>query len=203
MARRLKTCTERGKVFEDAIEWLTDGIALLRADGSIVHANAAMCAFAQSGNGVRFAGQILEFTEIAARDSFNAALGAVARLGDPSFDTRPTDFPVPRGSGMPALIASVRPVVGAKGCISSQEGVVLLLLRDPLWRNAATTLMLQELFSLTNAEAHLAQALCKWCNNESLCDRTVREPQHRLFASQTDSRENRLQEHARAGPQIR
>jgi hypothetical protein len=106
---------------------------------------------------------------------------AVARLGDPSFDTRPTDFPVPRGSGMPALIASVRPVVGAKGCISSQEGVVLLLLRDPLWRNAATTLMLQELFSLTNAEAHLAQALCKWCNNESLCDRTVREPQHRLF----------------------
>lgn len=136
---------------------MTDGIALLRADGSIVHANAAMCAFAQSGNGVRFAGQILEFTEIAARDSFNAALGAVARLGDPSFDTRPTDFPVPRGSGMPALIASVRPVVGAKGCISSQEGVVLLLLRDPLWRNAATTLMLQELFSLTNAEAHLAR----------------------------------------------
>ena len=33
MARRLKLCTERSKVFEDAIEWLTDGIALLRADG--------------------------------------------------------------------------------------------------------------------------------------------------------------------------
>lgn len=160
MARRLKTCTERSKVFEDAIEWLTDGIALLRADGSIVHANAAMCAFAQSGNGIRFSGRIVEFTESAALKYFNAAIGALGRLGDPSFDSRPTDFPVPRGGGMPALIASVRPAVGAKGCISAQDGVVLLLLRDPLWRNAATTLMLQELFSLTNAEAHLAQALC-------------------------------------------
>jgi hypothetical protein len=46
MARRLRTAGNRGKAFEDAIEWLTDGVALLRADGSIVHANAAMSVFA-------------------------------------------------------------------------------------------------------------------------------------------------------------
>ena len=60
---------------------------------------------------------------------------------------------------MPALIASVRPLIDAEKT-KSQDGVVLLLLRDPLWRNVATTRMLQEVFSLTKAEAHLAQALC-------------------------------------------
>ena len=60
---------------------------------------------------------------------------------------------------MPALIASVRPLVGENGNIS-HNGAVLLLLRDPLWRNVATTRMLQDVFSLTKSEAHLAQALC-------------------------------------------
>jgi DNA-binding CsgD family transcriptional regulator len=36
----------------------------------------------------------------------------------------------------------------------------MLLVRDPLWRNTGTSQLLQEIFSLTNAEAHLAQALC-------------------------------------------
>ncbi len=159
MARRLRTAADRGKAFEDAIEWLTDGVALLRADGNIVHANAAMSVFAESGNGIRIVGRRLEFIDPRARDCFNAALGAVARLGDPSLDSRPTDFSVPRGHDMPALIASVRPLVGEDGNIS-QNGAVLLLLRDPLWRNVATTRMLQDMFSLTKAEAHLAQALC-------------------------------------------
>jgi DNA-binding CsgD family transcriptional regulator len=159
MAQRLRTAANHGKAFEDAIGWLTDGIALLRADGSIVYVNAAMSVFAESGNGIRIVGRCLEFTELRARDCFNAALGAIARLGDPSLDARQTDFSVPRDHGMPALIASVRPLVGTKGTIS-QEGVILLLLRDPLWRNVATTRMLQDVFSLTKAEAHLAQALC-------------------------------------------
>ena len=159
MARRLRTAGNRGKAFEDAIEWLTDGVALLRADGSIVHANAAMSVFVESGNGIRIVGNCIEFTEPLARNCFNSALGAVARLGDPSFDARQTDFSVPRGHGMPALIASVRPLIDTEKT-KSQDGVVLLLLRDPLWRNVATTRMLQEVFSLTNAEAHLAQALC-------------------------------------------
>jgi hypothetical protein len=35
----------------------------------------------------------------------------------------------------------------------------MVFLRDPLLRNAATTQILQDLFSLTRAEAHMAQAL--------------------------------------------
>src|SRR5215475_5723861 len=159
MGRRLGGVTDRGKVFEDAIEWLTDGVALLRADGNVVYANAAMSAFARSGDGIRIVERRIEFAELIARDRFNAALGAVGRLGDPSSDACPADFAVPRSNGMPALMASVRPLVGAKGNID-QQGVALLLLRDPLWRNVATTRMLRDVFNLTNAEAHLTQALC-------------------------------------------
>jgi DNA-binding CsgD family transcriptional regulator len=36
----------------------------------------------------------------------------------------------------------------------------MVLIRDPLWQNPATSQMLQQLFGLTNAEADLAQALC-------------------------------------------
>ena len=35
----------------------------------------------------------------------------------------------------------------------------MLLIHDPLQRNATASVMLQELFGLTNAEAHLVQAL--------------------------------------------
>lgn len=37
---------------------------------------------------------------------------------------------------------------------------MVMFIRDPLWRNAANSRILQDLFGLTNAEAHLAHALC-------------------------------------------
>jgi len=82
------------------------------------------------------------------------------RLGDPAFDMHPTDFPVPRNDGMPPYIVSVRPLMHGKARDTRSRPDVMLFVRDPLWRNAATSQMLRELFGLTKAEAHLAQALC-------------------------------------------
>ena len=62
---------------------------------------------------------------------------------------------------MPAYIVSVRPLVGGQAHTTQHaQAKVMVLIRDPLWQNPATSQMLQQLFSLTNAEAHLAQALC-------------------------------------------
>ena len=36
----------------------------------------------------------------------------------------------------------------------------MVMIRDPICRNTATGQVLQQLFGLTNAEAHLAEALC-------------------------------------------
>jgi DNA-binding CsgD family transcriptional regulator len=161
MMTRLKVAGDHRGLLENTLDWLTDGIALLRADGDIVHANHTLRTIAQRGDGIRILDRAIEFVEPDAQRRFGAALGAVQQVGDPSCDARPTDFPVPRSSGMPAYIVSVRPLVcGQTRAAGHAQAVIMVLIRDPLWRNAAASRILQELFSLTNAEAHLAQALC-------------------------------------------
>ena len=160
VATRLRTAGDRGGVLENALEWLADGVALLRADGDIVYANDTFRVLAQRGDAFRTNGRTIEFATHGARRLFEAALGAVKKIGDPSDDGLPTDFLVPRRDGMPAYIVSVRPLLRGKARETQTQADVMLLMRDPLWRNAATSQMLQRLFNLTNAEAHLAHALC-------------------------------------------
>ena len=160
VAKRLGTVGDRRGVLENALEWLADGVALLRADGNIVYANDTLHVLAQRCDGFRMNGRTIEFASPVTRSRFEVALGAMQRIGDPSSDACPTDFPVPRSGGMPAYMMSVRPLLRGKARATHAQADVMLLIRDPLWRNAATSQILQELFSLTNAEAHLAQALC-------------------------------------------
>lgn len=157
---RLRTLGDRCGVLGNALEWLADGVALLRADGGIVYANDALCALARRGDAFRIAGNTIEFAARDVRRRFDAALGAVEGIDDPSHDATLTDFPVPRSSGMPAYIVSIRRLMPGKTHTTPEQPDVMLLVRDPLWRSPASSQMLQELFSLTNAEAHLARALC-------------------------------------------
>jgi DNA-binding CsgD family transcriptional regulator len=94
------------------------------------------------------------------RDAFFAALGAIARLGNASADAQSTDFPVMRTGEAPAYVVSVRPLARAKNRIMHSDAEVMVLVRDPLSSHEPRTEVLQELFKLTNAEAHLARALC-------------------------------------------
>ena len=161
VATRLGVVGDRRGVLENALEWLADGVALLRADGNIVYANDTMHVLATRGDGFRIHDRTIEFASPFVRSRFETALGAMRRIGDPASDACPTDFPVPRSGGMPAYIVSMRPLVrGRNRATQHAQADVMLLIRDPLWRNTATSQILQELFSLTNAEAHLAQALC-------------------------------------------
>src|SRR5262249_52756796 len=150
-ATRLKVANEGRGLLENALRWLADGAALLRIDGSIVYANDTLHIFAKRGDGLRIAGRNIEFAVPDARRRFEATLAAVARPGNSSGGARPADFPVPRSYGMPAYIVSVRPL--ADGEIRTTLGAhanVILLVRDPLYRNVATSQILRDLFGLTN-----------------------------------------------------
>jgi DNA-binding CsgD family transcriptional regulator len=160
LAMRLKGASDRSGLLENAVEWLTDGVSLLRADGKIVYANDAMLSFAQRGDGIRIVGGTLELAGHEARRSFDTALGALARLGNSSADGQATDFPVMRSGGAPAYVVSMRPLARANNRTMHTDADVMVLVRDPLSPNQARTQILRELFRLTNAEAHLAQALC-------------------------------------------
>src|SRR5262249_39640241 len=62
--------------------------------------------------------------------------------------------------GAPAYVVSMRPLARANTRTMHTDADVMVLVRDPLSANEARTQILRELFRLTNAEAHLAQALC-------------------------------------------
>jgi len=161
VSTRLRTVADRSGVLENTLDWLADGVALLRADGQIVYANDTLRSFAQRGDGFRISDCEIEFVTPEARRRFDTALGVVKRIGDASSAEYSADFPVPRGNGMPAYIVSVRPLVPWKARVTQNaEAEIIVFLRDPLRRNIATTQILQQLFGLTKAEAHLAQALC-------------------------------------------
>jgi hypothetical protein len=94
---------------------------------------------------------------------------------------------------MPALIASVRPLIDTEKT-KSQDGVVLLLLRDPLWRNVATTRMLQEVFSLTKAEAPSRTSALRRRDDQSLCERAASDPSTPYIRTSSRFARKRLQE---------
>lgn len=158
MRMHLKTVPDRENALENALDLLTDGIALLRRDASIIYVNEALRNLAARGHDFRIDRNAVEFSSPDLRGRFAAALSAVAQVGDPSSTTDPTDFAVPRDGGLPAYTVSVRPLMRTR-TVGSTDAVAMLLVHDPLQRNFAACPMLQELFGLTKAEAHLVQAI--------------------------------------------
>jgi DNA-binding CsgD family transcriptional regulator len=160
MRARLTAAPGHANALEDALDLLADGVALLRCDGGIVHANEALRILAARGNDFRVDRKAVEFPTIDLRNRFAAALNAVQRVEDPAAAFGLTDFAVPRDHGLPPYTVSVRPLTRARTDATHRpDAVAMLLIHDPLLTNSAICRMLQELYGLTNAEAHLVQAL--------------------------------------------
>ena len=148
----------REDLFENALDLLSDGIALLRRDGAIVYANTTLRHLAEHNRDFRIDRNAVEFATPDLRSRFAMALSALDRIRDPHTTYLATDFAVPREGGLPPYTVSVRPLLRA-GEETHPEAAAMLLVHDPLQRNLATGRMLQELYGLTNAEAQLVQAL--------------------------------------------
>ena len=149
----------RERLFEDALDLLNDGIALLRHDGGIVYVNEALRLLAARGKDLRIDRHTIEFTSSELRSRFAAALGAVERIEDPSGAFVAADFAVPREDGVPPYTVSVRPLRGRMTDAGNADAVAMLLVHDPLQNHHTTGWMLRDLYGLTNAEVHLVQAL--------------------------------------------
>ncbi len=155
-ATRLGAASEAGHALESALNWLADGVALVRADGAIGHANAAFARIVRDGDGIRTRKGAIEFLIADAHMRLDEAIGSVARLRGGDARARGMDFHVPRPSGAAPYLVSVRPVphkAAAKGVVA------IVFIRDPVSANAASLRALREIFGMTRAEAHLAQAI--------------------------------------------
>lgn len=161
VAIRLGRAAGVGRSLEGALDWLADGVALVREDGTIVYANDALRANATRGDGLRITKGAFVFQASEARARFATAMAAVARLraGDAA-SAGATDLAVGRSAGMPPYLLSVRPLPrgGRNGGIDGRAAAIVFI-RDPLNRGPAASALLREVFGFTEAEANLARAL--------------------------------------------
>jgi DNA-binding CsgD family transcriptional regulator len=160
VARRLKGTGDARHSLERALDWLADGVALVRADGKVVYSNAAFPAVAHRGDGLGIRRGLVDIVAAEARARFEKAVGDMARMQNGDFARlSPAEFPVPRSSGAPPYLVAVRPLLDKAGRGDHSQAVAIVFVHDPLMRNAAAMRLFREVFGFTESEAHLAQAL--------------------------------------------
>ena len=158
MTRRLRGTKAVDNSFRAALDWLSDGVALLQADGRLLHANKTLQAIARRDDGIRIRRGSIEVSDPTGRAQFASAIDAVekTRNGVAEGDC---DIAVPRQAGAPPYIVSVRPLARTASEQHRSKAGIIVFVHDPLQRNVAAARMLRDLFGLTEAEADLARAL--------------------------------------------
>ena len=161
VARRLRGSSDARLSLEGALDWLTDGVALVRADGTIAYANEAMQAFIRRNDGIRIKKNAIDFATQKARVSLHAAIGDICRRQNKEIPSAAaTDFAVAPSSSDPPYLVSVRPLPGTHIRNQPHAGAIaMVFVHDPRGQSGAVTHLLREVFGFTDAEAHLAQAL--------------------------------------------
>lgn len=155
VATRLRTVHRAAHTLEQALGWLSDGVALLKRDGHVAYANAAFEAIAQRSDGVRVVRGQIEFADAGSRARFATALGGLT--GGSVQAAGPSDFFAPRAHDAPPYVVSLRPVAASRR--DAGDAVAILFVRDPLGPVAGALQLLRDVFGLTEAEASLAVAL--------------------------------------------
>lgn len=155
VSNRLSRLVGGSSSLRHAMDWLTDGIALVGAGGEVLHANRALAEIARAGDGIRLASSTLEFVPTQAGDAYVRALGSVlAMVGDRS------EFTVERGNLAPPYVVSVRPLVPSDRVVeSAMDAAAIVFVHDPMRSGAVSAELLREVFRLTGAEADLAVAI--------------------------------------------
>lgn len=156
---RLRGAERAVRSFELTLDWLTDGVALLRGDGRLLYANESFRAIARRGDGMHIRRGAIEIIDPVGRARFATAIRTNLKIRHGEYDSDLGDIAIARRGGASPYIVSVRPLVEAARERKGTNADLIVFVRDPLARNAATLRLLCELFGFTPAEAALAHAL--------------------------------------------
>jgi len=162
VTRRLGDTAETERSLKRVFEKLTDGVALVAHDGTILHANEALQLIFRQGEGLGISRNgALEFSDLIARKKYEKALASACKVrnGEIRIEDN-TEFCVPRPSSVPGYVVSLSPLFGNAHKTGEGKHVdAVIFVRDPLRRNGSGIDILRETFGFTEAEAHFAQAL--------------------------------------------
>ena len=159
LTQRLRAAAGFGKQLEHALDWLPDGVVLLRINGTVCYVNEAAQRYARQADGIRLLHDRLEFTESEARTKFDLAVAALRSGGAGEWD-----FHVRRPGDLPPYLVSVRPVVDRTGRLAGlpASAAIIVFIRDPAaLAEISAGRISRELYGLTEAEAGLAEALAR------------------------------------------
>ncbi len=152
---RLRHTGARATELEAALDWLADGAALVRRDGTVVAANSKFQELVRRGDGIGIRKGFLEFTSGAAAAQIGRATHDAAQIADSLAMVQP-DFLLARGNDAPPYLVSVRPLARS----GRRDGAVaFIFVRDPASKDRETISLLRSLYGLTEAEAAIAGAL--------------------------------------------
>jgi len=156
--RRLGTLADAQRAFERTLDWLADGVLMLRADGTALYTNVAAQAIVRADDGIALRRGAIEFRSSDAKLKFGAAFKALGELRDAKAATVMSgDFMVERRSGGSPYAVSVRPLLGKSK--ERDSAVALIFIHDPSIRNNAAVELFRQAFGLTPAEADVANGL--------------------------------------------
>ena len=157
VSHRLRTAKAATDPLERVLDTLREGVALIGKDGGVIHMNDAFASISRRGDGLTVRDRCVVVADAPARALFAGALAAVLRLGnDMASPVTAANLRVPRSSGAPPYVVSVRPLVERE---RSTEAVALVFVHDISRQDPVGIGTLRDLFGLTEAEAALAQAL--------------------------------------------
>ncbi len=145
----------------DALNCLSDGVILLRRDGTISFASETAQQMARANDGFSIRGNGVQVESTASRLAFQQALEDLRSSSEwiPS-ERSVRDIPVYRPSGRPALIFTLKPVrLQQDDTAFKDQPAFILFLHDPVCVVRRDWALVGELFGLTAAELDLTQAL--------------------------------------------
>jgi DNA-binding CsgD family transcriptional regulator/PAS domain-containing protein len=160
VTRRLRVARTVVRSLEGALDWLADGAALVDRDGRLLYVNETLRRIAGRDDGIRIVRGHLEFSAADVSTGVARALASVHALHDGGLQLAACDFSVPRSSGAPAYLLSVRSLARpAREEAMDDRAAAIVFVRDPLRQEQSSIAMLREVFGFTPAEAGLARAL--------------------------------------------
>jgi DNA-binding CsgD family transcriptional regulator len=156
---RLKRADRNERNFERALDWLADGVALLRADGRILYANESFRGIARRSGAFRINKGGIEFAAASARARFATAHALAMRVNDAGLGT--CDFAVARRGGGTPYMVSLRPIAPRRDGPSRPPpgAATIMFVHDPQQHHIGSIEILRDAFGLTEAEAGVAKAL--------------------------------------------
>lgn len=158
---RLAEAGMRGAMLGAGLDALTQGIALLGADGRLMHANAPLLAYVARGDGLMMTAFGPASTDPAAqtrlRGRVSLALAAVTGRVRVLPEAASVALPRPSG-GLPWMVQVLPLRPGLQGPFAGVQGVAVLV-TDRRGKRLPGAFLLQSVLDLTAAEASLALAL--------------------------------------------